>query len=130
MEPPPHLTQKRIIINTARSEYPLIDMVAKEVYGWKVSKEEDVTKADFDLLWSDLGIEGSQLQQLKCYQKINHFPATYSIARKTQLAKNLKRFQKLYPSEYSFFPRTWVLPHEMNDLRFCLELTPKQSGNN
>lgn len=58
---------KQIVINTSRSEYPLIDQVATEVMGWRVSKEEDITKADFDLWWSDIGIDGNTLQQLKFY---------------------------------------------------------------
>lgn len=41
----------------------------------------------------------------------------YQITRKTYLARNLKRLQKLFPLEYDFFPKTWVLPNEANDLR-------------
>jgi hypothetical protein len=29
--------------------------------GWKVSKEEDMAKAEFDLWWSDIGIDGLTL---------------------------------------------------------------------
>jgi hypothetical protein len=39
--------------------------------GWRVTKEENFFAKDFDLWWSDLGIDGLTLQQLKCYQKIN-----------------------------------------------------------
>ena len=85
--------------------------------GWKISKEDDWTKKDFDLWWSDLGIDGSFFSQLKPYQKVNHFPAMFQIARKTFLAKNLKRLQRLYPMEFNFFPRTWCLPNDLNDLR-------------
>lgn len=55
------------MINTSRSEYPLIDNVATEVMGWKVSKEEDMSKQDFDLWWSDIGIDGQTLADLKVY---------------------------------------------------------------
>ena len=41
----------------------------------------------------------------------------FQITRKTFLAKNLKRLQKLYPLEFDFFPKTWVLPNELNELR-------------
>ena len=41
----------------------------------------------------------------------------FQITRKTYLARNLKRLQKLFPLEYDFFPKTWVLPNELNDLR-------------
>ena len=81
------------MINTSRSEYPLIDEVAVKEMGWRVSKEMDWTKGDFDLWWSDLAIEGQFLSQLKSYQKVNHFPAMFQISRKTFLAKNLKRLQ-------------------------------------
>jgi len=47
---------------------------------------------------------------MKPYQKINHFPAMYLIARKTFLGKNLKKLYKLFPEEYDFFPKTWILP--------------------
>lgn len=45
----------------------------------------------------------------------------YQIARKTFLARNLKRLQKLYPMEFNFFPKTWCLPNEINDLRYAQE---------
>ena len=41
----------------------------------------------------------------------------FQITRKTFLARNLKRLQKLFPFEYDFFPKTWILPNEVNDLR-------------
>jgi tubulin polyglutamylase TTLL6/13 len=34
----------------------------------------------------------------------------FQISRKTFLAKNLKRLQKLLPNDFDFFPRTWCLP--------------------
>lgn len=88
---------KKIIINTSRSEYPIIDEVAREVLGWRVSKEFDPARLDFDLWWSDLPVDSSFVSGLKNYQKVNHFVSMYQISRKTFLAKNLKRLQKLYP---------------------------------
>jgi tubulin polyglutamylase TTLL6/13 len=41
----------------------------------------------------------------------------YLIARKNMLARNLKRLQKLLPEEYKFFPKTWIVPAEINDLK-------------
>ena len=41
----------------------------------------------------------------------------YQITRKTFLARNLKRLQKLFPLEYDFFPKTWIIPYEFNDLK-------------
>ena len=61
------LRQKQIIINTFNSDYPIIDEVARDVMGWRVVKEQEWTKSDFDLWWSDLGIDGYFLSGLKSY---------------------------------------------------------------
>ena len=100
------------------TEYPLIEQVAKQEMNWRVSKTEN-PNAEFDVYWNDIGIDSERLASLKPYQKTNHFPAMFQITRKTFLAKNLKRLQKLYPLEFDFFPKTWILPNELNDLRTC-----------
>ena len=84
--------------------------------GWRVSKSERPT-AEFDIYWNDIGIDSERLMMLKPYQKTNHFPVMFNITRKAYLAKNLKRVQKLYPLEFDFFPKTWVLPNELSELR-------------
>ncbi len=66
-------------------------------------------------MWSDAGIGPEKLQRLKGFQRMNHFPGMYALARKNNLAKHLSKFRKHYPSEYSFFPETWLLPSELND---------------
>lgn len=45
------------------------------------------------------------------------FPGISCISRKNFLARNLMRMYKVFPEEYNFFPKTWVLPNESNDLR-------------
>ncbi len=39
------------------------------------------------------------------------------LARKNNLAKNLMRMMKVHKEEYSFFPKTWLLPQDSNDLK-------------
>ena len=46
------------------------------------------------------------------YQKINHFPASSEISRKDSLARNLAKMQPYFPSEFNFFPKSWILPAE------------------
>ena len=67
----------------------MIEEVSNEM-GWRITKNQDPS-TDFDLFWSDLGIDSDKLQTLKPYQKVNHFPSMYQITRKTFLARNLKR---------------------------------------
>ena len=109
----------------SETEYPLIEQVAKQDMQWRVTKSENPNQ-EFDVYWNDIGIDSDKLSSLKPYQKTNHFPAMYHITRKTFLAKNLKRLQKLYPLEFDFIPRTWVLPNELNELRtFATEKAKK-----
>ena len=39
------------------------------------------------------------------------------LARKNNLAKYLGRMQKTYKDDFDFFPRTWILPQDANDLK-------------
>jgi tubulin polyglutamylase TTLL6/13 len=43
------------------------------------------------------------------------------IFRKNSMANNLNRFRKLYPKDYNFYPRTWVLPGELNSFKQALK---------
>ena len=49
--------------------------------------------------------------------RLNHFPGMHSICRKTGLARNLSRMQAVFPKEYYFFPKTWVLPCDFSDFK-------------
>lgn len=117
----PTLKQKRIVINTLHTEYPLLDEVVTQELGWRVSKDPDYAQSNWDVWWSDLGVDNVFLSQMRPYQKVNHYPAMHHIARKTQLAKNLKRLHKIYPNEFEFIPRSWTLPQEMSELRLYQE---------
>ncbi|KAF4085121.1 hypothetical protein AMELA_G00113620 [Ameiurus melas] len=55
--------------------------------------------------------------EMKRYQKINHFPGMNEICRKDLLARNLNRMLKLFPKDYSIFPRTWCLPADNSDFQ-------------
>ena len=41
----------------------------------------------------------------------------YALARKNLLAKNLIAMQKYFPKEYTFFPRTWLLPGDIKNFK-------------
>lgn len=54
---PPQFKQTQIVINKFGTEYALIDQIAEKAMRWKVSKDQDWTKGEWDLWWNDLGIE-------------------------------------------------------------------------
>ena len=49
--------------------------------------------------------------------KINHFFGMYIIARKSNLSRLIKQLNKAFPSEYNFYPKSWVTPVDMHGLR-------------
>ena len=99
--------------------------MAKEDLKWRITRNENFN-SEWDVYFAEYGVDSEMLSQMKPYQKINHFPAMYLIARKTYLGKNLKKLHKLFPEEYNFFPRTWILPLEINDLRYYSQAFYKQ----
>jgi hypothetical protein len=46
-----------MVVNLAKTEYPLIEKVAVETMSWRVSKWDDFANTPWDLLWVDLGID-------------------------------------------------------------------------
>jgi tubulin polyglutamylase TTLL6/13 len=52
---------------------------------------------------------------MRPWQRCNHLPGIYNLAKKNMLGKHLTKMQKDFPSEYNFFPRTWILPQDIKE---------------
>lgn len=65
---------------------------------------------------------------MKEYQRVNHFPGMIEICRKDFLAKNFMRMNRLEPIEYSFVPKTWVLPQDQGYFFNYLKRTTVQGS--
>lgn len=72
---------------------------------------------EWTVYWTDCSVSLERVMDMKRFQKINHFPGMTEICRKDLLARNLNRMQKLYPTEYNIFPRTWCLPADFGDFQ-------------
>jgi tubulin polyglutamylase TTLL6/13 len=118
-----HLSEasRQLSVNVSRTKYAVVRYVFQKVLGFKLVEEE--TDETCDVYWCDGGIDASRLMLLKPYQKINHFPGMHEIARKNNLARNLNRMRKLFPKDYDFYPRTWLLPSEWSS--FAAQFTKK-----
>ena len=57
------------------------------------------------------------MRKLAKNQTINHFPGSFYIGKKNCLFDRLNKLQKIYPSEYDFFPLTYLLPTQYEQLR-------------
>lgn len=104
---------RKIVMNVALTKYAVVKKVGK-FFKWRLTKKED--DDNWDVFWTDAAVQPEKLAKMKPFQKINHFPGMYALARKNYLAKNLNRIRKVFPKDYNFFPRTWLIPAEYSDL--------------
>ena len=102
-----------LVINVTYTQYEVLEDCAQET-NFRLSTEED---EEWDIWWIDGPILSTLLMKMKPYQRTNHLPACYTLARKNCLAKNLDLMQQAFPLEYDFFPRTWVLPTDAKNFR-------------
>lgn len=72
---------------------------------------------NWDLCWTDSAITPDRLSTMKLHQKINHFPGMYAIARKNTMATHLNKLRKLFPTDYGFYPKTWMLPTDLYEFK-------------
>lgn len=103
--------------------------------GWKIVDEER-HESKSNVYWIDVAAIHERFRSIQAWQTINHFPGMPNIARKNRMGQNLNRMLKMFPREYDFYPRTWVLPGDYQFLFFlvitalmwrCLDRLKKQS---
>uniref|UniRef100_A0A8C5MY55 Tubulin--tyrosine ligase-like protein 5 n=1 Tax=Leptobrachium leishanense TaxID=445787 RepID=A0A8C5MY55_9ANUR len=82
-------------------------------HGFKEAKEPGES---FNLMWMGPNIETSTFENLKPFQKINHFPESQQLGRKDLLSMNIKRMEKKFGSHrFNFLPKSYVLPEQYDD---------------
>nr|XP_046219913.1 tubulin polyglutamylase TTLL4 isoform X2 [Oncorhynchus gorbuscha] len=82
-----------------------------------------VTKRSHDWLgcWGH-HMKSPGFKAIREYQKLNHFPGSFQIGRKDRLWRNLSKMQAQFGKrEFSFFPRSFVLPQDIKLLRKAWE---------
>lgn len=109
----------KITCNIAFTRYEIVKHVAEKIFGWKLSTDEEDEK--WDILWTDSAVPPEKFSKMQPYQKINHFPGMYSISRKNYLAMNLGKLKKKFPNDYNFFPRSWLYPCDLGDLKSFMQ---------
>ncbi|XP_014378745.2 tubulin polyglutamylase TTLL13 [Alligator sinensis] len=99
-------------INLTNCKYESVRRAARRCGLKEVGDDEEWT-----VYWTDCSVSLERVMEMKRFQKINHFPGMTEICRKDLLARNLSRMLKLFPKEYSIFPRTWCLPADYGDFQ-------------
>ena len=112
--PSPHKrNEPPLVLNILYTQYEIIHDVAAKC-NFKTSTDED---DDWDIWFIDGPTMPSLLQKMKPYQRTNHFPGMYVMARKNLLAKNLLGMQKYFAPDFQFFPKTWLLPGDLKSFK-------------
>ena len=97
--------KERLVFNISNSKYYVIRFVAKSLFNFKLSfKNHEISNAsnwdydplnekyeDWDIFWTDCGILPERIAKMKPYQRCNHFPGMFQLARKNSLARNLNK---------------------------------------
>lgn len=109
---PPHKPKKSISVNLKQTKYAIIKQLTLETLNYK-----SITSEDWDLLWSDCYIAEDFIRKMAPHQRINHFPGSYLLCKKNFLASHLLKIQQILPEAYDFFPKTWILPFNYNNLQ-------------
>ncbi|XP_027427059.2 neugrin isoform X6 [Zalophus californianus] len=104
--------RRPLAINLTNCKYESVRRAARMCGLKEVGEDEEWT-----VYWTDCSVSLERVMDMKRFQKINHFPGMTEICRKDLLARNLNRMQKLYPTEYNIFPRTWCLPADFGDFQ-------------
>ncbi|XP_075842138.1 tubulin polyglutamylase TTLL11 isoform X2 [Microtus pennsylvanicus] len=61
-----------------------------------------------DIYWHGVSFRDSDILS----GQVNKFPGMTEMVRKITLSRALRIMQNLFPDEYNFYPRSWILPEE------------------
>ncbi|KAI8920437.1 tubulin-tyrosine ligase family-domain-containing protein [Entophlyctis helioformis] len=112
-----------LLVNLTNCKY---DIVRECVVNHGCKVVDDPTA--WSLFWIDTGVSLERVLEMKAHQRINHFPGMHEICRKDHLARNLGRLSRLFPKDYNFFPKTWMLPSEWSEFKMSFKPSRKGGG--
>ena len=97
---------------SGQTHYDVVKEVAKFQHDFHLIK---YGKQPWDLAWWDAPIPINIISKMHTWQRCNHLPGIYNLAKKNMLGRHLMRMQKEFPEDYDFFPQTFMLPHDYKD---------------
>eukprot|EP00930_Biecheleria_cincta_P102936 TRINITY_DN9479_c0_g3_i1.p1 TRINITY_DN9479_c0_g3~~TRINITY_DN9479_c0_g3_i1.p1 ORF type:complete len:664 (-),score=108.74 TRINITY_DN9479_c0_g3_i1:13-1962(-) len=103
------------LFNYSQCMYDVVIATAKSK-GFRAVRTEAKIKAA-NVHWIDNCSYSDWFARIEPWMRINHFPGMFNaLARKSRLARNLSRMQRLFPSEFNFLPETYIVPDDLQDL--------------
>ncbi|KAK7913701.1 hypothetical protein WMY93_013912 [Mugilogobius chulae] len=125
-----------LYFSTANEKVELLPIEQRRLLKWKMSTvtpnivKNTIARSHFKATKKShdwLGCWGHHMKAV-CFktigehQKLNHFPGTFQIGRKDRLWRNLSKMAVRFgKQEFNFFPRTFILPQDIKQLRKAWE---------
>ena len=82
---------------------------------------------DWNLYWAGKYVKDHEFENLREFQKINHFPKTEELCHKDKLAANIIKMKSNFNSnEFDIIPETHILPREATNLIASMNKNPNQ----
>lgn len=67
-----------------------------------------------DIMWSGLPLQNEEWGL--CYDiMVNRIPGMQELAHKKETGYFLNKFREYFPEEFDFFPRTFLIPEELEE---------------
>ena len=108
----------RFVVNTnhCRHELETVQLVLQE-NAWEESS------AEAHVHWYGLALREHDLDVIRHGRKgwYNRYPGAEVLARKKEMCHILNRMQRLFPAEFDFSPRAFLLPEEEKDLELHMK---------
>ena len=107
-----------VVVNLSNCKYDALREVAKTLrwcvldYADQDEDQKQFVQTVWNVYWTDTSVSTDRVLRLKSYQRINHFPGMFQLARKGSLGRFVSQLGKHFPNEFKFLPPTWVLPAE------------------
>lgn len=130
-----------LYFSTANEKVELLPVEQRRLLKWKMStvtpnvvkrviarSHFKATKKSHDWLgcWGH-HMKSTCFKTIAEHQKLNHFPGTFQIGRKDRLWRNMSKMQVRFgKQEFSFIPRTFVLPQDIKLLRKAWDESARQ----
>lgn len=84
---------------------------------------------NFNILWAKRATPYT-LATLNAYQKVNHFPGTWGVGRKDNLAASISEMKRHYGSDvFDIIPTSFILPRQQTELELDAEHHPGTVDN-
>ncbi|XP_041667723.1 tubulin polyglutamylase TTLL11 [Cheilinus undulatus] len=61
--------------------------------------------------------------------QVNKFPGMIEMLRKINLSRAMRTMQELFPDEYDFYPRSWILPEEYQQFSAQIRMVKEKDAS-